>query len=151
MKLRAFTLFEVVIVVAILASSIAVVISWTLNALDQAKLQATTESLLGHVRRQQTSARSTRSTVAHGIYFENAQYTIFAGADYASSDPTTRQVFSLPAQITFSDVTLTGAGNELIFNRASGETAQDGTVTLSHEDLSEENTLTISSVGLVTW
>ena len=151
MKLKAFTLVEVVIVVTLLAISIGVVLSWTMDALDQAKLQTTTESVMGNIRRQQASARSTRSDVPHGIFFETNQYTLFSGADYATSDTSTRQLYSLPTQITFSNISLNGGGNELLFNRASGETDQDGSITLSHEDISENNIITISPIGLVTW
>lgn len=149
--LKGFTLIEVIMVVTLLASTIGLVTAWTLTSLKRAELQSTTEVIVGILRKQQTSAMSSKGNLDHGIRLESDQYTIFAGPDYATSSANSRQTFSMPNQLTISNITLAGGGSDLIFNKASGETAQDGTLSITHTSLSESMTISVNTLGLIDW
>lgn len=148
-SLKAFTLIEIIIVVAILAISITLVTAWTLRTLSTAGLQATYEALSGTMRKSQSAALSSISGSDHGIRFSTTTYTTFVGSTYDGSDPDTRETFTLSPRIEFTGISLNGATNDLVFQKGSGETAQYGTITIDHTDESQPSTLGISPLGLI--
>ena len=150
-KLKGFTLIEIVMVVTLLGLSIGLVMSWTMSSLDRAELQSSTESVISIIRKQQTAAMNSRNNLPHGIRFESNQFTSFEGVDYASSSPITRQVFSLPSNIHITDISLVSGLNDMTFHKASGETGESGSLTITHDKTSETFTITVNPHGLSDW
>lgn len=149
--MRGFTLPEVIITVTILAVTITTVMAWTLASLDRAELQTTAESIVGVTRSTQALAMSSRNNAAHGILLENDRYTTFIGDTYASSIVSSRQSFILPSGFQLSNITLNGGGDELVFQKASGETATSGSFDLTHDQITDNFTITITPLGLIDW
>lgn len=148
-SLKAFTLIEIVIVVAILAMSITLITAWTLRTLSTAGLQANYEALSGTLRKSQSAALSSVGGSDHGIRFSTTTYTTFVGPTYDGSDPDTRETFTLSPEIEFTNISLNGATNDLVFQKGSGETGQYGTITIEHTAESQPTLITISALGLI--
>ena len=66
----------------------------------------------------------------YGVHFATSTVTIFTGVTYNNSD-SSNIVTSLDPKVQFQDIFLSGGGNDIIFNRMSGETNEPGTTTLS--------------------
>lgn len=149
MKLKAFTLIEVLLTIVIISLSMGLVISWTGSILNSASLQTTAEELVSVLRNQQSSAANARENSSHGVEFAADRYTTFEGEN-ADSSPSTHFVKTMAQNLSLA-YTLTGGGDEIIFKKGTGETDQYGSVTLTHSKVDDPITISISPLGLIDW
>ncbi len=89
-----------------------------------------------------------KNATVYGVHFASPDYVLFTGSSYSSSDPN-NQIFTLSSPDTVLTLSLTGGGSEVVFKRLSGETTQDGTITVSSPGISKTKTVTIYKTGLV--
>jgi prepilin-type N-terminal cleavage/methylation domain-containing protein len=145
---RAFTLIELLIVLAIL----------TVLALASApiytNLSVSTQSLdssndiVGALRSTQVKARARKNNSKHGIYFNTLSnddsYTIFEGQSYAMRDSSKDLIINLDQGISVStDLT----NDELVFSLGQGLPYESGSITIITN--SGVNIIDINSKGLI--
>ncbi len=82
----------------------------------------------------------------YGVHFTDSKVTLFAGSSYVPDDTNNRD-FTVNASDSTLSVNLTGGGSDVIFQKLSGETVDDGTVTLS--STLRTKTVTIYKTGLI--
>jgi Tfp pilus assembly protein FimT len=84
----------------------------------------------------------------YGVHFDSNQVVLFQGPTYnpsASSNVPTL----LNAQVGIQNVSLSGGGSEVVFNRLTGETSQTGSLQIYLKSASTTyKTVNISSVGI---
>lgn len=99
-----------------------------------------------HVLREaQSNAMDSYYGSDWGVHFESTDYVLFAGDDYRTRDVTLDRSYRLPGSVSFGDLNLNGPGqvDDVIFQKASGMTENDGTVDLdSVTDPSQSITIT---------
>jgi len=149
--LRGYTFIEVIIIVAIMATTIGLVIAWTLSSLDRAKLQASNEELISSMREVQSEARNGEDSSAHGVRLTSEGFTSFIGNSFDASAPSTRQTFTFPSSVHLTSIALNGGGIDLIFYANTGETAQYGNLILDTIPPLESFAISISPLGLIDW
>ncbi len=118
-----FTLTELVVVLGIFSTLIAMTTITLLRPLSSAHLESVYQVLLSDINRQREKAMFLESggdTTAsnHGVYFNSDSYVLFRGSSYSAGDPL-NQVTSLPSNITISNITL--PSSSLVFSKGSGE------------------------------
>lgn len=84
----------------------------------------------------------------HGIHFDTSRLVLFKGTLYSDSDPS-NVPYVLNSLVTISNVSLTGGGNDVLFQKLSGATAQPGTITLSLKDGSKSSIVSVFSTGII--
>lgn len=83
----------------------------------------------------------------YGVQFTNNTYTLFQGSAYNQA-ASGSEIHLLPNGIEFGDITLSGGGNSVVFNRITGTTSQPGIIVLRLTDTpTNTQTITISSQG----
>jgi hypothetical protein len=85
----------------------------------------------------------------HGIHFDETGYTIFTGSTYDAQN-TTNVRKELPESMTIADINLSG-GDDVVFEKSSGETDNDGTITIRANVIDREITITINSLGTINY
>lgn len=83
----------------------------------------------------------------YGVHFGATSVTLFEGASYSVGNAG-NVVSTLSPLLTISSITLSGGASDVIFDRLTGTTAQNGTITLSSTDNSTSKTITIYETGL---
>ena len=142
-----FTILEILLVVGMIVLLVAVSVpalgGWAARSqLSNFPLQA-----IDSLRRAEARATSGSGNSDHGVHFESGQFVLFEGSTYSAVDPD-NQVVSLPANMTISAISLTGGGADVIFEKPTGETATDGTITFEYTPDGTSITVSVNELGL---
>lgn len=156
MRTNGFTIIEMIVVLAILATLLSIGYVRFTDIARHAPLTATVETVIADLRSQQTKAMSGYGSGGpaadnYGVYFDTNRYVLFKGSAY-SPDDTGNMSTALPEYITFSTVAF--PASSVIFIKGSGEvsdySATGNTATLSQTLSGEQKTITINRYGTVT-
>jgi type II secretory pathway pseudopilin PulG len=143
-----FTLLEIVLAISILTALAIITIAAFSPFKQGTDLDTTTERVLGVVLEARAKTLSSQNASQHGVHFETSRVVLFVGSTYNASDPTNEELL-LPDTIDISAITLNGGGDDVIFTRLTGETAEYGTITLELlSDTSQTKQISITPTGL---
>lgn len=124
-KIKAFTLVEVLLAMALMASiagiSAVVLQSFQVNN-DLVLTQFNTAQTL---RRAQALSQAVEADDTWGVNITSTELTLFKGTAYASRDNTYDEVFGISANVNISGV------QEIVFSKLDGEPSTTGTITFS--------------------
>ncbi len=142
----AFTLMEILIVVALI--SILAVSSLPIygNFQGTAQLNETSAMLVQTVRQARELSFVRFSNTNYGVKFLPSSYILYQGTSYASRTTSTDQVFALATSLS---LTTTLSNNEVNFSRGVGAPNSNGSVLLQNINLGTK-TILINSAGMIT-
>lgn len=147
-KTFGFSLLELLVVLAIISIVAAIVTTAFSTYRSNNDLKFAAERGVSMLREARAKSLSSENDMQYGVHFETAQIVLFAGSTYNASDPN-NVVYAFPSTIQIFPITLTGGAVDVIFKRLTGETSQDGTVTMSlTADTSRTKTINIERTGL---
>ena len=85
----------------------------------------------------------------YGVHFGTSTVTLFRGDTY-SFGASNNDVYTFPSNVEITSVGLNGAGNDVVFERITGETSQYGEVAVSLlTGSTSPKSITIHPSGLV--
>jgi len=148
-----FTLIELIISVAIISMMAVFVLSINANFLTNLNLDTKADELIGTLRLSQNRAVTGNGNSDWGVHIDNPSdsvhsFTLFKGTTYASRDILYDIATQLPSGYTFSTVSLSGSGADVIFQRGSGRTSQDGYIEITGVNAAVKR-VTISPFGVI--
>lgn len=148
-----FTLIELVISIAIMSVMTVFVLSINANFLTNLNLDTKADELVGMLRLSQNRAISGNGNSDWGVHIQNPvgsthSFTIFKGSTYASRDVTYDVATQLPSGYLFSTISLSGSGADVVFQRGSGRTSQDGFIEITGTNATVKR-VTISPFGVI--
>jgi prepilin-type N-terminal cleavage/methylation domain-containing protein len=145
---KGFTLIELLVVVAILA------VLGALIAVSMARYTRTQAlaGVLGAVVSQLEDARSrtlsSQGGSQYGVHLETGGATLFRGDTYDQNDPL-NETTPLDSRVTLA-VSLSGGGEDVVFERLTGETEDHGTAVLTiAAPAALSKTITIQETGVI--
>lgn len=141
-----FTLIELIMVLTIMAVLAAIVFSSFIKWRDSNSLSKDTETIISVLRQARNQTLSSKNSSVYGVRFATTTVTLFAGTNYSVST-TTNKVFNL-GKGNILTITLAGNGKDVVFQRLTGETSQNGTVVISSPRLTTIKTITIYKTGV---
>lgn len=148
MKKRAFTILEIVIVLALIMISLGLFMVHGAFSEIRADLNAQTAEMVGYLRLAQREAASGKNNAAHGVHLETDQYVLFTGAGYDPEDPNNRSI-ELPPTVEVQNIALTGEGEDVIFTAPLGETVTDGIFEVYASSTNQIKQITIYAHGVI--
>ena len=145
---RGFSFIEIIVVIAIF-SLIATVglqsFSLFKKNLDLNAATDTAVSLLSQARSKTVAAEE---GAQYGVHFESGAMVSFAGTSYIPGAIGNEQFF-LPTTVEMATIAVSGGGSDVIFEKLTGETTRDGTITFRlKSDTSRVRTVLILATGL---
>jgi Tfp pilus assembly protein PilW len=143
------TLLEILISVAVLVLIVSVITSIFLSFDKHQALERDVSKVISTLEKAKALTLFSREASQYGVHIEASQITLFKGSTYqvGASD---NRLTGLHSKVSISGYTLNGGGDDIVFDRLTGETSQDGTITLmSKIDSSQTKTITIEKTGLV--
>lgn len=144
---RGFTLIELVVVIAISVLLVLVTISFFSSFRNSQVLQGETSQALSILNKAQSYTLNSKSDSEYGVRVNGDQLILFKGLAFASSSPT-NEAYVLHSAVQISSTTLSGGGNDIIFDRLTGDTSNDGSFVLSlKSDPTQKNVISISKTG----
>jgi prepilin-type N-terminal cleavage/methylation domain-containing protein len=146
---RGFTLVEVLVVLSIMSVLGGLTFVGLGAVANGYALSGAHRQVLSLLEEARAHSLASTNDHAHGVHFGTGVVTIFAGDTYDSADPNNR-VVTLSGRASLSSVSLAGGGSSVVFGRASGRTAQHGTVTIAQaSDNTKTRTITIAPSGVI--
>ena len=147
---RGFTTLELITVVIILAVVLIFTIRPFQSFRDKHLIDATSEQVIASLFEARTNTLASRHAASFGVHFETNKVVLFMGDFYNPSGGTNEYV-SFPQHVIISDISLNDGGQDVVFERLTGEARAYGTITLSlTHNASTTRTITIESGGTMT-
>ena len=125
-----FSMLELFIVLAIITLLCGIVIATFIDFRKNQALSKDTETIVEVLNQARNQTISSKNQSAYGVHFASSVVTLFTGGTY-SAGASDNQNFSLNSADTVLTISLTGGGSNVVFTRISGETTQNGTITVS--------------------
>jgi prepilin-type N-terminal cleavage/methylation domain-containing protein len=145
---RGFTLIEMLVVIGLVTAFASLSLFIDLNSYRGDAFRAERNTVVTLLQRARADALNNIGQDPHGVAIFPADhphsYVLFAGADYAASPGSTREVFDMSYAIE-----LTAGPNEIVFQQLSGATAYDGSLTLRDTERGMDTVITINKEGLI--
>jgi len=145
---RGVTLLEIILVLAILAILAASSVGGLSAYRGKQVLSGETSQVAAIFSKARSQTLASRSELSYGVRLETDRVTLYTGPTF-DSVPGTREEYVLHNMVNLTDISLSGGGTDVLFERLTGETASYGTfrVTLL-SDTSQHNTFSIKQTGL---
>lgn len=141
-KYKGFTLIEIILVVALIATITAISIPSLLPILDKNNVNSAVRVIKSSIRTAQTNSRENKNDSTWGVKINNNNIVIFQGETY------TNRVVTNDITNYYPSITVTGT-SEIIFLKKSGFLTSPQTTTISKNDNSI--TLSINAKGSINY
>ncbi len=141
---RGFTLLEVVVVLALVTSIVALTLFFSLDSYRQSARLAEVSTILTLLTTARAAAMNTVDGQAHGLRFTPSGYVVFTGASFTTSNPVSRIV--TPA--AYPLVLASSSPSEVVFTLLSGTTTA-AVITFVDPQTSGSSSIRINSEGLI--
>ncbi|KKS45095.1 hypothetical protein A3I25_02695 [Candidatus Nomurabacteria bacterium RIFCSPLOWO2_02_FULL_42_17] len=143
------SLIEVLVVLAIIGILSAVVFGNFGTYRANQALQNSGEGVLSFLNSARSRTLFSEDSSQYGVHLEQSKTVLFKGVTYSAGANDNRE-FILDPSIEIVSVNLAGGGDNIVFERLSGATDQDGTFVLRVKtDFSKQKTFTIEKTGIV--
>jgi len=130
---KGFTLVELLVIVGILVILATISVSVFRFFQRESDLNNNAEETINILRLAQSKTLASEGASQYGVYFDTSvsphQYILFKGSDFATRDASFDEIYELSNTVEIYEINL-GGGNEVVFNRLTGETNQPGNITL---------------------
>lgn len=151
---KGFSLVEVLVVTAALATLFGLVSVNLLSARGKADMSSSVNTAIADIRSQQLKAMlgetQSASVSAYGVYFTTSNYVLFRGSSYNPAD-SANVTISLPDSLRFTVINLPSA--QVVFSPGSGEVSSfvsnQNSLTLGNTQTNETKTFLINRLGVV--
>lgn len=140
-KIKAFTLIEILIVIALFSAIVVIGVPLTQTALTGSELDTAAEVGLKNLKTAQALSQAVKEDSQWGVRFNGNTITQFMGSSYASRNTAYDAVVDLGSKTVFS-----GLG-EVVFSKVSGLPIQTGSITITNQD--RVVTITVATNGAI--
>ena len=127
---KGFSLFEILLSVAIIVVILFVVINLFSNYNKKQVLDNTTEKVLSLLKEARSLTISSKNDSSYGVHFEQDTIVLFKGTAYVSGD-SNNKINQIDKKAIISEINLNGKNNNIIFQRLTGKTDFFGTIKIS--------------------
>jgi Tfp pilus assembly protein FimT len=126
---KSFTLIELLIIVGItlLLATITGLAFQTFQR--ESNLANNTEEVINLLRVAKSKTIASEGALNYGVHLESDKFVLFQGTVYDPLD-TNNETHNLSQRVEIYEINLTGGGSEVVFDRITGMTSQDGNVSL---------------------
>jgi prepilin-type N-terminal cleavage/methylation domain-containing protein len=140
---RGFTLFEVLISIAIGLIIVSLSVFATASFIKNRELEAVSDTLVTYLRSAEARAIQSEGNTSHGVSTAGGKITLFRGASYASRQTVYDMTLPYDSYFQFSGI------SEVVFAKQTGAPSATGTITVSNG--TKTTIITIYSTGAISW
>ena len=146
---KGLSLIEVLIVILVIIILIgSAFVSYRLFE-KRTELESTAQNILATLKLAQTKTLASEGASQYGIHFESSQYVLFKGEAHQEG-AAENKIYQIPSRLEIYNIDLSGGGNDVVFQRISGLTDQNGIIDLRIILQPDKiKTITIQSSGQV--
>ncbi len=142
-------MMEMMMVVAIIAVLAATAAGTFYSLRRQSALDSAVENIVALLNQARAKTLASEASSEFGLHFETAKAVMFKGVVYSAANPDNEE-FNLPSPVEISAVLLEGGGDDVFFEKFSGNVSQFGSIAIRlKSDASRTKNIIISSTGIV--
>jgi prepilin-type N-terminal cleavage/methylation domain-containing protein len=146
---KGFTLIEILIAITVMISLVAIVSNIFLSFDRHQALDRDTAKVISVLEKARQLTLFSKEASQYGVRLETSQIILFKG-DMYQAGASNNSLTKLHSKVSISAYNLNGGGDDVVFERLTGETDQDGSITLqSTQDLTKTKTINIEKTGLI--
>ncbi|TSD03220.1 MAG: Uncharacterized protein Athens071416_281 [Parcubacteria group bacterium Athens0714_16] len=127
---KGFSLFEMLLSIAIIVAVLFVVISLFSNYNKKQVLDNSSEKISSLLKEARSLTISSKGDSSYGVHFEQGVAVLFKGTTYVSGD-SNNKINQIDQKALISSINLNGNGNNVVFQRLTGKTDHYGTIKIS--------------------
>lgn len=143
-----FTAIEILIGVVVVGIVFSVAYGPLRSFRDAQVLASDTENILSLLKEARSQTVFSKNSSQYGVHFESGRAILFQGAVFGEPNANNKE-FLLNSNLSISNWSLNGGGQEVVFKRLTGGTDQFGTVTAAlKNNPSKVKTISISETGI---
>jgi len=147
MKNRGFTLIEIIVVLAIGAFLTGFVALSFSKVNEHEVLNTNSDLIVSILNEARSMTLSSVGDTGYGVHFDTDQVVLFRGTSY-SSGAATNLPTTLNSRVALRNISF-GGGNNVVFNRLTGATAQSGTLQIYLKSATTTyKTISVSGTGI---
>ena len=150
-KNKGISIIEILIVIGIIAVISAIIIPNLSDFRRQQVLKNTTEDVFSLLNEARNDTISSKNSTTYGVHFDSDKATLFQGL-YNINSVSNKQInFDSQVSIPISGgINLNGGGSDIIFDRITGNTEQDGTIVIRVvNDATKQKVITVNKIGVL--
>ncbi len=145
---RGFTAIEILIGIVVVVIIFSVAYGPLRSFRDAQVLASDTENLLSLLKEARSQTVFSKNSSQYGVHFESGRAVLFQGTVFGEPNANNKE-FRLNSNLSISNWSLNGGGQDVVFERLTGKTGQFGTVTASlKNNPSKVKIITISETGI---
>lgn len=146
---KGFSLIEIIIVIAIFAALFVITLTAFSRFNNNQALNRSVSEVTSILNEARALTLASKNNAVYGVHFLSDRVTLFTGQIFSPSDPD-NEVNVISSKVSISNIALSGGGDDIIFQRLTGKTNQNGTITLSLiSDSSKSKTITVEVSGII--
>ncbi|MBA3733347.1 prepilin-type N-terminal cleavage/methylation domain-containing protein [Patescibacteria group bacterium] len=145
---KGFSIIELLMSLAIIGLLTTIILTSFVSFRKNQSLSKDTETIVETLRQARNQTLSSKNSSNYGVHIESSKIVLFTGSTYVVNTAS-NQEFILNSTDNILSITLAGGGSEVVFNRLTGETSQNGTVVVSSAGISKTKTVTIYKTGVI--
>ena len=142
---RAFTLVEILMVLAIMAVVSTISVKTYFNLREKQAIQKDTDSIVSVIEKAKSLSSNRKNDSAYGVKFSSSTVTIFSGTDYTNGNSISK--YEMEESVKISAISLSSHDTEINFNKITGNPNATGTITLITPSYSK--IVTIYGTGII--
>ncbi|MBI2109065.1 MAG: prepilin-type N-terminal cleavage/methylation domain-containing protein [Parcubacteria group bacterium] len=147
---RGLTLIEIIISIGILVVIGTIGTGAFSSFKKSSDLVSAADIVVNNLIQARSKTLSAEEAKQYGVHFETDKIVFYSGTTYIAGASDNKET-TLPKTIEISSVALNGGGADTLFKKLTGETDNDGVVTVRlKSDTSKTKTIHIRPVGLTT-
>ena len=143
-----FTLIELLGSLAIIAVLVTIIFTSMSSFRNSKALQTVSEDVLSLLDEAKNNTLSAKDNYSYGVHFESAKMVLFRAPTYSGLEVTNKKV-DVDNAVQIYSIVLAGGGPNVIFQKLTGKTSQNGTVIIRlKSDNSKTKTIVIAESGV---
>jgi Tfp pilus assembly protein FimT len=146
--IKGFTTIELLSVLCILFILTFIGLNMFISFRQNQSLQKDTETIVEVLAEAHSQTLSSKNASQYGVHVDTQKVTLFLGNSYNAGNATNKE-FSLSASDIVLTTNFSDGGNDIVFQRLTGEAVQSGTITVSVPSTSQIKTVTIYKTGVI--
>ena len=148
-KKSGFTLIEIIIAIAVFGIIALTSFVYYSSVKKNSLIKTAVSDIILTIELAQNKTLASLNLSSFGVKLDNGSYTLFEGSFYSSTS-TDNTIYSLPAELEIVNISLSGGGSEIVFDRITGKTSNYGTFQVRVKDNpSQIRTIVVNSSGKV--
>jgi len=148
---KGFTMMELLIAIAIAGVLTAVVLASLSSFRSNQSVKTETEAIVSILKEAQSKSLASEDSSQYGVHLDtppSTRYVLFKGTTFSEGNPN-NEVYNMPSGVEIKLLGLTGGAQDIVFERLTGGTSQDGSFEIGPTGGVATKRISLTTIGII--